>query len=606
MHFLMKSLSLNPNQKMIKRVRSLTKSKIKKTGFLILSASLLCGPAFSASKKNVIPLENTSEQEYVSKKLSEGDSIRLPASTGKKAYFYKIDSSILASIYSGSPENLRSAIALLRQKSAEYEEVEKVLVSVCASIMKMVWPSEKVNWDVPSVLEDNPYTGAVLSAEMGVFDSSTGNTDFLTTLLPALVITNRSPDSSVYEPCEKAIKAALEMESQSVLANYLAAVLYEKKKNYEYAEQYLEKAYATSPKTEEITLAYARVLRMNGKLNLASEILEKIGTNSNDLAVLKQNAYIAFDTGNFEAAELYVARVLQQTPNDLEFLLFRAKILIEKEDYIHAVSLLDMYARQDSSSIEYLILRARVQLDWSKNTTAATETVEKALQLYPDNLDALMFAARISSETDSPVAGKYADELAAQVLQKKPGNQEAMAYALDGLIQRENWQAAYTTSHNLIDSGTVSPEVVEKYVKVCLQLGKKSEAYDYAKLRYDAEPTNEYLLQAYILAYSQVGNRDAVVKYIDTLINTSSPKIKSYLYYRRSFLQFTEEKSLADLRSSLIANPRNSDALFRLYELYYAKQDYRKAQYYLRQVVAINPNDTSFKKLNEALTKLMQ
>ena len=584
----------------------MAKSELKKAGFLIVTAFSMCGSVFSASKKAVIPVENTSQQEYIYKKFSEDDSIRLPSSKGKKAYFYKINPTALSYVYNGTPENLKTAVSLIRQNTAEFEEPDKILISVCASIMKMVWKSEKVSWDVPVVTEDNPYTGAITSAEMGVFDSSTGNTDFLTTLLPALVITNVSADVSVYEPCEKAIKAALEMESESVLANYLAAVLYEKKKDYAAAEKHLEKAYNNSSKTEEIALSYARVLRLNGKLTLASGILDKMGANINDLSVLKQNAYIAFDSGNYEAAELYVAKVLQQTPNDLEFLLFRAKILVERKDYIHAVSLLDMYARQDSSSIDYLVLRARVQLDWSKNTTAATETVEKALRLYPDNVDALMFAARISSETDSPVAGKYADELAAKVLESRPGNQEAMAYALDGLIQRENWKDAYSTSKSLINSGKVSSEVVEKYVNVCLKLGKKSEAYDYAKLCYDANPTDETLLQAYILAYSQVGNRDTVIKYIDSLMNTSSPKVKSYLYYRRSFLQFTEEKTLADLRSSLIANPRNSDALFRLYELYYAKQDYRKAQYYLRQVVAINPNDTSFKKLNEALTKLIQ
>ena len=99
----------------------------------------------------------------------------------------------------------------------------------------------------------------------------------------------------------------------------------------------------------------------------------------------------------------------------MEFVLFRAKILVEKKDYIHAVSLLDVYARQDSTSLDYLLLRSRVQLDWSKNTSAATENIEKALQLYPENTEALMFAARISSPIDSPVAGKYADELAAKV-----------------------------------------------------------------------------------------------------------------------------------------------------------------------------------------------
>ncbi len=571
-----------------------------------MTAILFCGSAFSASKKTVVPYENTSEQEYVSKKINEGESIKLPSTKGKKAYFYKVDSTVLENVYNGSPESLKTAMSLLRQKDSEYEEYEKVLLSVAASIMKIVWQSEKVTWEFPSPIEDNPYTGAISSAEKGVFDSSTGNTDFLTTLLPALVIMNVSSDKAVYDPCENAIKNALAIESNSVLANYLAAVLYEKKANYELAERYLEKAYNNSPKTEEIVLFYAKVLRLNGKLSVASSILETIGSNTSDLSVLKQNAYIAFDSGNYEAAELYVARVLQQTPNDLEFLLFRAKILIEKKDYIHAVSLLDMYARQDSSSIDYLVLRARVQLDWSKNTTAAAETVEKALQLYPDNVDALMFAARISSETDSPVAGKYADELAARVLEKRPGNQEAMAYALEGLIQRENWQEAYTTSRKLISSGSVKPAVVEKYVNVCLKLGKKSEAYEYAKQCYDANPSDENLLQAYILAYSQVGNRDAVVRYIDSLMNNASPKVKSYLFYRRSFLQLTEDKQLADLRSSLISNPRNSDALFRLYEVYYDKKDYKKAQYYLRQVVAINPNDSSFKKLNDALTKLIQ
>ena len=67
-----------------------------------------------------------------------------------------------------------------------------------------------------------------------------------------------------------------------------------------------------------------------------------------------------------------------------------------------------------------------------------------------------------------------------------------------------------------------------------------------------------------------------------------------------------EENQLADLRSSLMEQPRNSKSLFRLYEIYFEKKDYRKAQYYLKKVVAINPNDMSIKKLNETLTKLIK
>ena len=576
--------------------------------YLILFTAALVfmgGDIHSAPKKKKKASKTETVQESVEEE-STGDSIKLPSSKGPRTYFSKIDPSIMNLVCDGSPESLRSAISELRQKGTEFDETEKVLVVIISQVMKIVWPSEKIAWDIPSVASDNPYIGALDSVKQGLFDSSTGNTDFLSTLLPALVILNSSADSSVYGPCETALKASIVEYPESVLANYLLAVLSEKKGDYVAAEVYYSSAYKKTNNQEEISLPYSRILRLNGNLSEASAVLSNMNGLSNDLEVLKQNAYIAFDSGDYDSAELYVARVLQQTPNNLEFLLFRARILVEKKDYIHAVSLLDMYARQDSTSIDYLILRAKVQLDWSKNTTAATDTVEKALRTYPENIDALMFAARISSETDSPIAGKYADELAAKVLEKKPGNREAMGYALDGLIHRENWSEAYSACKELVSSGETNPAFVEKYVTVCLKLGKNSEAYDFAKARYDSNPSDETLLMAYILAYSKVGSRDIVVKYIDSLMGSSSPKMKSYLFYTRSFLQLTEEKQLADLRSSLISNPRNSDALFRLYEVYYGKQDYKKAQYYLRQVVAINPNDTSFKKLNEALTKLMQ
>lgn len=600
----------------------LGKSFFKKSIFLLCVTQILfLNPLYSASKKKKKNSEPVPQQEAVleaetvaetapvaveeeSVEIIDEASIKLPSK--KRTYFYKIDSGILDEIEEGSPDSIRNAVLQLRQNAANLDESEKVLINVAAEIMKKAYPSEIINWDSYNVENNNPYIGAISSVEQGVFDLSTGNVDFLTIILPALIVTKSNVNASDFSACENAINSALALKPESTLANYLMAILKFKQGKTSESEIYFQKVYGKAPKSSDIAIAYANNLRLNGKLTDASTILKESGADSTSLAVLKQNAYIAFDSKDLNSAELYVARVLQQTPNDLEFVLFRTKILIEKNDYIHAVSLLDMYARQDNTSIDYLVLRAKVQLDWSKNTVAATETVERALQLYPDNIDALMFAARISSLTDSPVAGKYADELAGLVLLNKPDNQEAMLYALDGLAQRENWNEAYLICKKLLESETVTPDTVEKYVGICIKMNKAAEAYEFAKKQFDAHPEDEVLLQAYVQAYCEVGNRDTVIKYIGTLMNTASPKMKSYLYYRRSFLQLTEENALADLRSSLISNPRNSDSLFRLYELYYGKKDYRKAQYYLRQVVAINPNDNSVKKLNEALTKLIQ
>lgn len=595
----------------MKRGRAFTSKILFFVSFLSLSVS---NSVFSAAKrkdkKNKADsdkkqeIENQPTDEIV---LLESEEIKLPSVNKQRTYFYKIDEDIVAGIENGSPESIRNAISKLKKSEEEYQENEKVLISIATSIMNIVWPSEKITWEELEVTENNPYTGAIKSAKNGIFDSSTGNVDFLTTLLPSLVLLTTNTNQEIFSQCVDSIVSSLEKNPDSVLANYLAGVYFVKTLNNVNAETYLQKAYEKAPNNLEMVLAYTNILIENNKSVEANEIISRIDTpNPDNILILKQKAYIAFANKDYPLAENYVAKVLQQTPNDLEFLLFRAKIFIEKNDYIHAVSLLDMYARQNDTNIEYLVLRTRVQLDWSKNTTAATETVEKALRLYPMNEDALMLATRISSMTDSPVAGKYADELSELILAKNPDNKEALVYALEGLVQRENWQEAYQISCQLLEDRVENPDVIMQHVKVCIELGKKKEALDVATSAYNKDSQNETIIQAYVYAFTQVNDRDASLALIDSLLNASSSKMKSYLYYRRSFLQRTDDNELVDLRSSLIANPRNSDALFRLYEIYYSREDYRKAQYYLRQVVAINPNDSSTKKLNEALTQLIK
>lgn len=539
--------------------------------------------------------------------IGGGNSTKLPGASKNYSYFNKIDSDIIKLVENGSPDSLKTAMAKFKKTESEYADNEKVLVAVASYIMETVWPSVRQTWVSYPAPDDNPYIGAINSARNGVFDSSTGNTDFLSTLLPCLVLMSSKTGETVLDQCEQAITAALKENETSVLANYLAGILYERKNDKIRSENYYKIAYENSKDTKEICLAYSKILSESGKNELAAKVVETIAkSNQNDLQVLKQNAYLSFKNRDYSAAEQYVAKVLQQTPNDLEFVLFRAKIFVEKSDYIHAVSLLDMYARQNDSDLDYLVLRSRVQLEWSKNAAAATETIEKALRLYPDSEDALMIAAKLSSSTDAPVAGKYADELAQMVLSKNPQNTEALKYALDGLVLRENWNSAYEISKDLIAKLPSDPELIMRHVTVCIKLGKKNEAFDVATKAYNSNKNDETIIQTYVYAYCQVSSRDSSLSLINNLMNNSSSKIKSYLYYQRSFLQRGEDSQLADLRSSLIANPRNTDALFRLYEIYYGKKDYRKAQYYLKQVVAINPNDSTTKKLNETLTQLIQ
>ncbi|UKI52908.1 MAG: hypothetical protein L6V86_07180 [Treponema sp.] len=153
---------------------------------------------------------------------------------------------------------------------------------------------------------------------------------------------------------------------------------------------------------------------------------------------------------------------------------------------------------------------------------------------------------------------------------------------------------------------TVRTRKFFNHVEICLALKRYDEAWNLVSQAYRQSPSDESVVQSYISVMVASGRSAQALSLINQQIDSAGAKLKSFLYYQRSFLRDSESLSLSDLRSSLIANPRNSDALYRLYEIYFEKNDYRKAQYYLKQVVALNPADSELRVLNEKLNSLIK
>jgi tetratricopeptide (TPR) repeat protein len=536
-----------------------------------------------------------------------GTSIKIDKSRKSvRTYFSGMDGKVMAAVENGSPDSLRTATASIRKPEQDYTETEKVLLSLSAAIMEMVWPSEKVDWDVPEVTDVTPYLGAIDSARKGVYDLSTGNVDFLTLVLPSIVVISSDNVADYAQTAEQALLSGLQIRPDSVLAHYLLGILYGKTGRDSDALSHLSAASQGAPLCFETSYAKAACLKRLGRMEESSAAAVTLaGRYPADIRVLKLCAETTFALKNYSAAEEYVARVLQQDPNDLDYVLFRARILTEKGDYIRAASLLDVYARQNSTSRDYLLLRARIQRDWSKNISAAVSTIETALSKYPGDTDVLLFAAQLASATDAPVAGRTSEQLAEAVLAVDPDNTEALRYQVEGMVESGAWQKAYVLSKKLLSKDT-SHQTAFTHIRICLELGRKDEAWNLISPLYRDYPDDEDVLQSYIIVLTRTDRASQALSLINSRLPDASPKMKSFLYFRRSFLDQSQDESLADLRSSLIANPRNSDALFRLYQLYYNQQDYRKAQYYLKQVVALDPNNSAMRRLNDDLTKLVK
>ena len=144
-----------------------------------------------------------------------------------------------------------------------------------------------------------------------------------------------------------------------------------------------------------------------------------------------------------------------------------------------------------------------------------------------------------------------------------------------------------------------------QHIKSCIALKLSSEARNTFILlkNYSVEKIILDLVEVQILIAE--GRKAEALNLIQKALSEYSGKIKSNFYYEKSRIASNDDQKLSDLRSSLTANPRNPEALFALYEYYFKKADYRKAQYYLRQVVALNPESKKLAELNAKLDTLI-
>ena len=566
----------------------------------------------------IFSLSGCISTENVSELNTEGSSEQPAADTAvvklavpenvSHSFFSYSDPSILADLETGSPSSLRSAAAKIRKSNIEYTETDKVLLAVAGAVMQIVWPDAQITWDLPVVADTNPYTGAVASARMGVYDVNTGRTDFLTLVLPSLVLLTSPSRDDFFAEAENDLQNALALNSQSVLARYLLGLLYYRQQRYSMALEQFSAA-------EQLDASCLRVRYMKAMTCLAvgnSREAYNIGLElqkqyPQNIDILKLCAESSFILEDYDRAEAFVAQVLQKEPEISYYVLFRVRILVKKEDFIRAASLLDVYGRTDKTSRDYLLLRSQIQQQWNKNSAAAAATIEEALVRYPEDTTVILAAAELADETGRLLAGKSAGELAAQILVSDADNIDALSVSVNAAIKEQQWKLAYDTNAHLMS--LLAPEiplaVSLKHIDICIMLDYLSEAYRLAQALYSADSENEDICTSYLKVLFAQGRTGEVLQIINNRLPKATQTFKSFLYYQRGILQKNNSDRLADLRLSLTSNPRNADALFQLYRYYFEQQDFRKAQYYLRQAVALNPDDQKLLELTAELDSLI-
>ncbi|MCR5219348.1 tetratricopeptide repeat protein [Treponema sp.] len=526
----------------------------------------------------------------------------------KRTFFSSIDDKIMSNAQIGSPSSIKQAVSQLHKSlESDYLDNEKILIGICTNIMQIVWPSENITWEIPAYSDQNTYIGTIETAKRGIYDSGHNSGDFFSNVLPSLVLVTSETRNDYYQQSRQALNAALEQDSNSILVRYLLGILELRENNPKAAIEYLTQARKGAPSNFEIQFALLKANYMahnyEHALTLGESLLEQYPQNVDVLALCSRSSYAMND---LTKAESYVVRVLLLEPENLEYVLLRARILMDKNDFIRASSLLDLYSTNNTSGREYLLLKAKLQREWNKNYTAAGETIGKALTLYPDDNEVLLCAAQISSAANTAINGMTAKQFTDKILESDPDNIEALLIYIDEMTRQKKWTEAYAVSSKLIAKENPADSWFYRHIDICLALKKNTEASNLANKMYSANNNDEEAQKAYIKVLIQTYQKTNALQLINKLLPLSNAKMKSFLYYQRSYTHTNEEEILNDLRSSLTSNPRNKDSLYRLYEIYYSKKDYRRAQYYLKQVVALDSTNSELLQKNNELDSLLK
>ncbi len=516
-----------------------------------------------------------------------------------------LDGQTLALLQTGSPQSIREAVRQINADSRGMTDQNRSALFLAAELMRSLYPYETIDWPIPAIADGDPYAAIIRSAKMGTYEYSRDSDDFFALVLPSLILPLTSAQGSWYQDAQASLLRASRQNDQSVLPPLFLAMLSERQNKTDIALSFYRKAWDIDDSCYPAGMALSRLFIAQGDGASALSVAQTLSVRyPSQIAITRLCAESAFVLRDWAMADSYILAVLKAEPGNTGYLLLRARILIERKEYLKANSLLDAFATQSRTDKTYLLLRSRVSREWNRNPVAATAFLQDALRLYPEDIDVLLSGAEVAYLTGQTVHQKTGRELVRMVLAREKENRVALTLLLDDYLASGEWPLAVTLADQLValDGSTESRL---RLARALLGSGSVPRAISQTSALYAANPANESVVSLHLRALVASGNLEGARIVISERMPSAASSLKSTLHYYESRLLSDQDAQLSSLRSSLLADPRNDLALFAMYEWYFERSDYRKAQYYLKQVIALDPMNRRYSRLLAELDDLL-
>ncbi|MEL3899898.1 tetratricopeptide repeat protein [Treponema phagedenis] len=516
---------------------------------------------------------------------------------------------ILRNIQIGSPYSFRKAVKQIQEDSLGLTINNRLYLQLITRFMRYLYPFEPISWNTPLYTEENVFLTALNKIESGEYPYELSENDFLSLIIPPLLLTVKNITISKTHLTDilHRIQAAQKLMPESVLPAFLLGKYFELQGSSSKAETAYRLAWEIAPSCYPAGIQYARFAAAGGNTEQAkrigNQLLQRFPDNI-EIFLLQAEIYLKLK--DLDSAEPYIIEVLKRRPENTAALLLRIQILIERKEYLKANALLDAYATKNRTDKEYLLFRARVAKEWIKNFASAKAYIEQAYQYYPENISVLLACAEICFDTGETITGMDANDFITTILKKDSENMFALKLLIKNDIALEKWQQAIPRAEHL-NAKYPGDENRELLIQVYIGAGNTEKAVNLARQLYNAsENPSDALISLYLETLYASKNFQQIRFIINGKLDSARSPLKSILLYYQAMLSTSEDSKLGLLRSSLLADPRNKPSLFAMYTWYYRRQDYRKAQYYLRQLIALDPSNHYYADLAKKLETIIE
>ena len=506
----------------------------------------------------------------------------------------------------GRLSSMLQALELIRSRELGGTEFGRIVTAINVSLINRVYPDSPARLPAVDLPQTHSYSQILREAERGNYVRPAPNSDdFFEHILPFLAVNERTRPEALADVLRDLSKAA-ELRPDSVLPFYFQGIIHERAGRYTQAEAAYRRAYQISDECYPAMAGVARIRRLTGNPREAASILSDLMIRHPDSSIIKRELAIThYQNRDWARALAITDEILLSEPRDEELLLIKAHSLIEMGRFAQANEPLDIYASINSNNRDYLFYRARVQAEGGRNRDSALNYLRSILRTNPNDAEVLIYAASLLMESPRPADQQEGRELLNRLQRVSGSSIDVLTLSLQDAVHRENWQEAQGYLNRILAVRRTASDLTNAYY-VERGLRNNARALTYARELYDRDPSNNDYAIIYISALIDNGRRDEASRLIESRLNSSTGSTKSQFYFLRSRLQSNEEAALNDLRSSIFEDPRNLDALISMFEIYHRRREERRAVYYLRQALAIAPDNPRLQRYEREYSALLE